>query len=1094
MSGFTPPDLDHRRLARLSLKKNIVVEAGAGTGKTTLLADRILFTLLAGGPKGTGSDVTRVAALTFTEKAAGEIKERLHQRLLDLLARMAGRDLPGARAAVADAWLAEARADFKAGPEEVTKMAHQALSRLDRAAIGTIHSFAAGLLRLHPLEAGVDPGFVVDEGPGFEESFAAEWARHLDAELGQAAPNKAAWVLALRRMDLSELEALARDLASEAARLGDIGTTPAAAKRVAELAKAVREIPKGKPKPHAASKILERLDELTDRLDALAAAVKVHPKLEPEPRHDPLKTSSWPKAWAEEPGEEQYIQACALAEACSPQAEAAVARARELVAAAAEQAREELNRRGRLGFDGLLARARDLVKDDLASREALKARFDAFLVDEFQDTDPLQGELLLFLAEKKDGKASRWQDVVPAPGRLFVVGDPKQSIYRFRGADIRAYESFAKHLTLHGALSCDLTTNFRSHEGLVAPVNAVFSKLLTYEQYLQPGYKPLSSDPGKKRPEGNPIDLVLVTGAESEDDIVPNDLSAAVQARWAATWLKENCGSKKRPYRDAAFLFRTAARMRPFVAALKENAIPYAVEAEGAYFGTPEVQDFLCVLRVLADPRDKVSLAALLRSPLAALEDRELLSMAEAKALDYEKDPPRKTLSDGPLKRVDALFAQLRELRQAAGREPLGAFVARVLDATFLVESSAAAYHGEQAPANLLKLSRLAAEAGEADGLTLREFAARAAELASEDKEGESPLADEGVDAVRLLTMHKAKGLEFPVVFLPELARATSKAKPAGALYDWGEGALGLRVGAYKDAAWHFNDAARSAREERERSRLLYVAMTRPREKLILMGNAAPFRSDKASLASLLAKAGAWPPAGEHPEEATFPITWLPALEPTPLRPAPDASSAPVDAGALGTLWQARFAERDSLNKGVFAAPSSHEEWDGALEESDASPRATAILLGTLCHRVLEKWSFKDGGDLQALIAAACSGLKGCAPEMDWAALSSSASALLTSFVKSPAASMLASAEILGREVPYLRRLADGTVERGAMDVLYRKGGRLFVGDYKTGGIEDAGKKWGAQGKAYTAAVKEALGEEAGFVVVGVREGKVVEV
>ncbi|TPW20597.1 MAG: hypothetical protein FD126_1525, partial [Elusimicrobia bacterium] len=917
-------DWEDRRKARVSLKRNVVVEAGAGTGKTTLLADRILFTLLAGGPKGKGSDVTRVVALTFTEKAAGEIKERLHIRLLDILTRLEGGDLPSNRASVADDWLADARAEFKAGPDEVGAMARAALSRLDRAMIGTIHGFAAYVLRRHPLEARVDPGFLIDEGDAFDETFAAEWALYLDAELGLDARHKKEWVGVLRRAELAELEGLARDLSSDSASLSRHGRSEPVMAAVTKLVHALKNlVQRDKPKPKGNSKMLERLPDLLGRLEALLAALTEPPALDPAPRYAPFKRSKWPANWEDIPGEADYESACDLAEDCSAQGLALLAHALARVGAVAGRVSSELQRRGRVGFDGLLSRARDLVKDDLDTRELLKAQFDAILVDEFQDTDPLQGELLLFLSEALGGRAGRWEDVVPGPGRLFVVGDPKQSIYRFRGADIRAYESFTDHLKKHEALACDLTVNFRSHEGLVKPVNEVFHKVLVYEKWLQPVYKPLSPRPDRVAPEGPAVALVLVTGAQSPDETVDNELSSGVQARWAADWIAARCGSGRRGFKDVAMLFRTAARMRPFVAALKDAGIPFAVEAEGAYFGTPEVQDFLNLLRALADPEDRVSLAGLLRSPMAALEDRELLSLAEAQALDYRRALPAGVLSPGPMKRVLSLYDQLGALHEGAGKEPLGRFVGRVLAETFLLENAAAAYHGEQAPANLLKLARLAAEAGDADGLTLREFSLRAAELAEDDKEGESPLADEGVDAVRLLTMHKAKGLEFPVVFLPELSRGTNKGAPEGAQYDWGTGDMGLRIADAKDVAWHLNETLRKQREEKERVRLLYVAMTRAKDEMILLGNAAPTRRDSASLSALLEEAGAWPAKGEHPEETLFPITWLPAAEVPPARRAAAAAKAPVDAGRLAAVWKDRLAERAALaDARVFSAPS----------------------------------------------------------------------------------------------------------------------------------------------------------------------------
>ena len=149
----------------------------------------------------------------------------------------------------------------------------------------------------------------------------------------------------------------------------------------------------------------------------------------------------------------------------------------------------EYARRGWVSFDGLLRRARDLVRDGARPREEIKRRFAAILVDEFQDTDPLQESLLLYLSEAPGRSARTWRDVVPKPGRLFVVGDPKQSIYRFRGADIAAYEGFIDRLRAGGALACDLSVNFRSVPGVVGPVNSVFSRVMRAEPGVQPGYK-----------------------------------------------------------------------------------------------------------------------------------------------------------------------------------------------------------------------------------------------------------------------------------------------------------------------------------------------------------------------------------------------------------------------------------------------------------------------------------------------------------------------------------------------------------------------------------------------------------------------------
>jgi ATP-dependent helicase/nuclease subunit A len=266
------PDQADRDAARRTLDRNIVVEAGAGTGKTTLLTDRILFLLAGGGPRGEGLDITRIVALTFTEKAAGEIKTRLAQRLTDLAAFLDGRDLPTARRRWVEGWLDEVRRTTSRTDDELRSLAERAFQNLDRASLGTIHTFAAQLLRLHPLEAGVDPGFVIDKGDWAAELFEAEWSLWLDQELGVDAPRRALWREILPRAGLGDLADLARALCREEAEDCRFGT-PEAPGLLRRLATDAARLPDGKP-PVKRGKFLERLGEIVRRLERLADALE----------------------------------------------------------------------------------------------------------------------------------------------------------------------------------------------------------------------------------------------------------------------------------------------------------------------------------------------------------------------------------------------------------------------------------------------------------------------------------------------------------------------------------------------------------------------------------------------------------------------------------------------------------------------------------------------------------------------------------------------------------------------------------------------------------------------------------------------------
>ena len=1066
------PDKADRDRARLSLEHSVVVEAGAGTGKTTLLTDRILSLVLAGSEP---SRIEEVVALTFTEKAAGEIKVRLSERLAELAARLSSGVLSAAAAERSDRTIEELRVRFKTHEAAILERARAALEDLDKAPIGTIHSFCSQLLRLYPVEAGVDPGFRVDEGEGFSELFASQWARWLDDELGERPPRRARWLELLGVVSLEELESLARELGSERFDPDSVGAPdPSAAAALRALAASAAKLSLGRPKPRGG--ILAALSAIEARLLAAAAAAEsAEPALNaPEPPE--LPNAKWPKAWEEdEAAAEHYARLCLVAKAASARGEAVTRRAASLLAPFAARLRREYARRGWVSFDGLLRRARDLVRDATRPREELKRRFTAILVDEFQDTDPLQGELLLYLSEQPGRCARSWREVVPAPGRLFVVGDPKQSIYRFRGADIAAYEGFIGRLRAGGALACDLTANFRSVPGVVGPVNDVFSLVMRAEPGVQPGYKGIL--PAKPALEGSGVRVVAVTDPSGE-------ANAAACQRTEAAWVATRILSEpSRPLKDFAVLLRSSSALPAFLDAFKRAGIPYAVEIERHFYGAPEVGDLLNLLRALDDPEDRIATAGLLRSPLAAVSDDGLLTLSRARLLDYRKDLPAKTLPGGEARAVARLFGILRALRARAGRAPLGELVTAALERTRLPELAARAYHGQQTVSNLLKLQRLAAEASESRGATLKEFVGEVQESARESRrEGESPLADERLEAVRIMSVHKSKGLEFPVVFVANLSARPATGDKAAARPDWTTGRTALRVGAAAAAAAALADAREKRMERRESVRLLYVAMTRAKEQLILLGRE---KAESGSLASHLDAAEAWPHAGL---ERGLPALFIEAGKVPEPEAAPARVVASGDAAALtARAWAARESLRagSDLPRARAATAYLREAPKRPAPPGEPAGGAGGAEVGQLCHLVLQGWDFSSKRDAGEACAAARSLLERRSPGPRWEQAELEAGAVLKGFLSSPAARELAGADILGREVPFA--YAEGrTVVRGAVDLVYRLKGRLVVADFKSERVEEKSaakirEKYAQQGRAYLEAIKLAWGEDADF-------------
>ncbi|MDD5656360.1 MAG: UvrD-helicase domain-containing protein [Elusimicrobia bacterium] len=1072
-------DQEERDRARLRLDANVVVVAGAGTGKTTLLTDRMLFNLLG---RERLLPITSLVALTFTEKAAGEIRLRLTERLLELAGLLSGAAVVGSRA---KELIDELRRHFGRRDEEVMGRVRGALEDMERAQIGTIHSFAAHILRLYPLQAGVDPGFRVDDGAEFDELFAETWARWLDEELGESAPRRAEWLPILREAPLDDLEDIARGLArsgSAAAGLPD----PSVVRSLEDDARALRQAARGQPAARGSSRIHEAIAGLCAHFDELAAAAAAgRPPLAPA-APEPI-AARWPADW--DPGlRAVYERAQRIAGCACAGREGLLRRCFGLVSPFVEIFAREYARTGAVSFDGLLLKARDLVRDHRGAREELKVRYEVFLVDEFQDTDPLQGELLLFLAEEPGGGAARWQDTRPQPGRIFLVGDPKQSIYRFRGADIAAYQGFVSHLLEGGrALSCGLRTNFRSAAAVLEPVNAIFPQVMLPTPGSQPEYAPVQA--AGRGPRAEPaVELVLVEPAPGEK---APDAAADQRAEsaWIADWITRSCGGGKRRFRDVAVLMRASSALPALLEAFKLASIPYAVEMEKLFYGSQEVVDLLNLLRVLHDPEDKISLAGLLRSPLLGLRDARLYELAAAGGLSYEADPPG-SLPDGERRRLARLFAALRELRALVGRLPLGEFVCAALRRMPFLEAAARAYHGQQTVSNLMKFVRLAAAASDERGMTLKEFIVLAGQAMDGSRgEGESPLADEHLDAVRVLSIHKAKGLEFPVVFLMNLSGASGRgAANQAVLVDWRTGRAGLRLPRAKAA-----DAVRALLEVRERDRqadelvrLLYVAMTRAKDQLFLLGRR---KADAGTLAACLAQAGAWPRDDASRLELAggcgLPVRRVLAGAGRP-RPAAArrAAIAPEhrlpSASALASRWRRRLSRRDeALRRPWTRTPTQYLEASG-LERGSSGVSGLGALIGQACHKVLGAWDFRGDADPAAALVGACRELARSEPDADWDAVRRQAEAVLKGFLASAAARELARAEILGREVPFCYA-EDGTLVRGTIDLVYRLGRKTVAADYKTEAAEPQSlprlkEKYRRQGRDYLTALEKAWG------------------
>ena len=640
------PDAAARQEITGRLDRTLFVEAGAGSGKTQSLVDRVVATVL-----GTAQAVPlrHVAAVTFTEKAGAELRDRL-------------------RVAI------ESELEAAQPGSERAARAAEALADLDAAAIGTLHSFAERILGEHPIQAGLPPLIEVRDEVASGVAFDDRWIVLRTALLDDPGLAPALLLAMAAGMRLEDLRSMARAFTDNWDLLEPrVLATPAPDLPAVEVADLITK----------ARRLAGRRDYCTDdddkflaKLDALARWVA---RLETAV-DDPVRIGFLAEAAALKWGNGQQAKwvryglgrlkgECAevAAEAAALRAgvvDAALRRLADRIATATLEAARERRAEGQLEFHDLLVLARDLLSSPVhgtAVRTSLQQRYRRLLLDEFQDTDPIQVELAVRIAAGPDGGAPGWADVHVPEGSLFLVGDPKQSIYRFRRADIATYlkaqQRFGDQLVLQA--------NFRTTKPVLAWINHVFGQLIIAEPCSQPAYHPLqavrSAAPG--------LHAVTLLGAcphadkPSADELRAReaaDVAAAVRTALSERWqvAEDHRPPDGRRWRDVqlgdiAVLLPARTSLPHLEDALDAAGIPYRAEASSLVYRTREVRDLLTAARAADDPSDPLALVAALRSPLFGCGDDDLWTWQQAKgggtsSRRYLTPRQRSTLSGTP--------------------------------------------------------------------------------------------------------------------------------------------------------------------------------------------------------------------------------------------------------------------------------------------------------------------------------------------------------------------------------------------------------------------------------------------------------------
>lgn len=1110
---YVPADSDARSTIVKRLDHTLFVEASAGTGKTTSLVERVV-NLVATGT----TTLDRVAAITFTEPAAAELRDRVRQRL-------------------------EQAADDEGRDGAERQRCRQGAADLDQAAIRTLHSFAAQLLHERPLEAGLPPGFdTTDEiaaGIRFNDAWDVWLNDALEGRSALAADLATALTLGMTPDDMrvvalefhrnygdlhgmnfgasassppkstfseapiASAAPLLLDSAHELERLCDfarLGSEDPLVRHVHSKLPSLRRLAGAQPGTPASLRLLARLLPLSSRSG--------------NQRNwdvDPISgdnACSALKAMLKELHEAAAREVAEVRRACLPPILNAL---RDFALDYVAQRRAE----GRAEFHDLLIWARDLLRNNIEVRDHFRSKFSHLLIDEAQDTDPIQTEIAMFLAESvsegtaNESRTTSWQEVVPETGKLFVVGDPKQSIYRFRRADVVQMVQLQQLLERSGGSLVSLVQNFRSQANLVNWVNHVFScwmgekpgrgdDLLRQAKYEEMHARWKGMTGSSVAPQ-----VWALSNVAEESTIGPvreqesRDIAALIRQVIADQWqvldeeATRRCGEETyRPagYSDICILMPRRTALRTLERGLEAADIPFRLESASLVFETQEIRDLLNCLRAIDNPADQVATVAALRSPAFGCSDVKLFRHHSGggtfNCLANSSEQPAGPVTDS--------LSELRRYHEERHTGSSGALIDRFVRERMLMEVAIDHPRTREQWRRYRFMVERAWQFESAGGRSLREYVQWVDDQINERArvtEAAVPETDE--DAVRVMTIHAAKGLEFPVVILTGI-NSEYGGRPGRVLFDRRGGRMEVRMGG-RDEGFEttgFTELADSEKQmvDAEDVRLMYVATTRARDHLVLSLRRTASKRGTSSAAATIAELMEGNPA-----------LW------TEVSPRYDRPAEPLESKGMGELTQstglfehsvealelwksdrkALFGEigrpssiaATSLGRTKRADPEDKPEQEGS-EPWRRGRAGTSV--GRAVHAVLQSIDLATGEGIaeRARAQAAAEGVPGREGEIE---------RLCQVAVESEIVKRAVASKRFWREVPVAVGSGNGSLH-GFIDLLFEEEDGLVVVDYKTDAIAgeeapDAVQRYRLQGGAYAYALQELTGKPVAEVV-----------
>ena len=1107
---MTPTDRPRDQAARTQIRTRLgvsqFVEAGAGTGKTTALVARMLELVTSGG-----ATIDRIAAITFTDAAAAELRDRVYEAL-----ERASTGDDGPRGS--DDPDGSPPAD---GPVRRAR-ARVALDEIDGAAICTLHGFAQRILAAHPFGAGLPPGFeVLDEGRS-AAAFDERWDAFVDRLLDDASLQEVLRRLLVCGVRLDHLRTVAElcndnwdlmvDVGPPVRPLGPIDPSTVIDPLDAAHAEAVTCTATD-------DKLRMHIEGLVDFRSAVRGAVsdlEILELLVDPPRLTCTRgqKGNWPGPVDQARGflaDAEQARQGLVAGVISDALAGLLPTIRAFTIASAHERRRE----GRLEFHDLLVWAVELIRNDAGVRASLHHQYPRLLIDEFQDTDPIQAEMAFRIAngaaEPGPGNLP-WSELPVDPGRLFFVGDPKQAIYRFRRADIGLFLE-VRNQRLPDRVA--LTANFRSVRGIISWTNAVFGSLFgAGVEGAQAAYEPLVAERGEPfgTPQGvapvillgGPIDRLSIADVRAEESA---EIAATIRRIRDEKW---PVGDRGLPARlsDITVLIPSRTGLPLLQRAFDAEGIPYRLESSSLVYEAPEVGELLTILRAVDDPTDQVAMVAALRSPAFGCGDDDLLAYRQAGGQwDYPRQPPAPAAGDGPVVRG---MAALHALHQQRWWTSVSALVDRVIDEGRLLELALDQRRSRDVWRRLRFVADQARQFTDVHGGDLRGYLAWVDVQRRQDvRAREVVLPETDDDAVRVMTIHGAKGLEFPVVFLAGLNRCPSNRSGVKVL--WGDQGPELKIKSGIGTRGYAELEAREAvMEDAEDLRLLYVAATRACDYLVVslhhksgspchVARLLPLCAGRPELSARLE------PATDAADEADEPVWFAPEESGTASdRRVPEAVA--VDTPRRRSEWIAahrRLVTTGSRSRtlsattiaGVAAGAGQDEpghrvpstDPEGAVGASKDDPDTdlapwrrgrAGTSIGRAVHGVLQSVDLASGSDVDRLseTQAVAEGVATRGRE-------------IARLVRAALGSEIVGEAVRGGR--YWREMyigvpatdgADGPVIEGIIDLLIETPDGFTVVDYKTDAVRDDAQLaqvmdcYRLQGATYSLAVERTLG------------------